>query len=78
MILYPGAEATSRDVGRKARARMGRAARASPQAPAARQDRALGADTLPKTNKNATRPSLRSNLSPPDSGRLKWCLRFDP
>ena len=35
-------------------------------------------DTLPKTSKSGTRPTLSSNLSPPDSGRLKWCLTFDP
>ena len=33
---------------------------------------------LPKTSTGATRPILRSNLSPPDSGRLRWFLRFDP
>jgi hypothetical protein len=35
-------------------------------------------DTLPKASTSATRPILSSNLSPPDSGRLKWCLTFDP
>ena len=33
---------------------------------------------LPKTSTGATRPILRSNLSPPDSGRLRWFLKFDP